>query len=142
MPIIYVNIGSNLGNKKALIQKAIEKIENIFGQCCISEFVESEPWGFESTNSFLNIGVAFKSDLHPESVLELLQNIEKSISATSHRDALGNYADREIDIDIMAIDDLTYRSDKLNIPHEHLLERDFFMIPLKQLSPGWKYPNP
>lgn len=142
MPIIYVNIGSNLGNKKALIQKAIEKIENIFGYCCISEFVESEPWGFESTNSFLNIGVAFKSDLHPESVLELLQNIEKSISATSHRDALGNYADREIDIDIMAIDDLTYRSDKLNIPHEHLLERDFFMIPLKQLSPGWKYPNP
>lgn len=142
MPIIYVNIGSNLGNKKALIQKAIEKIENIFGYCCISEFVESEPWGFESTNSFLNIGVAFKSNLHPESVLELLQNIEKSISATSHRDALGNYADREIDIDIMAIDDLTYRSDKLNIPHEHLLERDFFMIPLKQLSPGWKYPNP
>ena len=142
MPIVYVNIGSNLGNKKALIQKAIEKIENIFGYCCISEFVESEPWGFESTNSFLNIGVAFKSDLHPESVLELLQNIEKSISATSHRDALGNYADREIDIDIMAIDDLTYRSDKLNIPHEHLLERDFFMIPLKQLSPGWKYPNP
>lgn len=142
MPIIYVNIGSNLGNKKALIQKAIEKIENIFGYYCISEFVESEPWGFESTNSFLNIGVAFKSDLHPESVLELLQNIEKSISATSHRDALGNYADREIDIDIMAIDDLTYRSDKLNIPHEHLLERDFFMIPLKQLSPGWKYPNP
>ena len=142
MPIIYVNIGSNLGNKKALIQKAIEIIENIFGYCCISEFVESEPWGFESTNSFLNIGVAFKSDLHPESVLELLQNIEKSISATSHRDALGNYADREIDIDIMAIDDLTYRSDKLNIPHEHLLERDFFMIPLKQLSPGWKYPNP
>ena len=133
MAIVYANIGSNLGDKKALIYKALDLIGEKFRFYCISEFVESQPWGFHSTNSFLNVGVAFTSDLHPEEILVLLQTIEKTISQSSHRDKDGNYIDRELDIDIMAIDNIEYHSERLHIPHPHLNERPFFLIPLSQL---------
>lgn len=140
MATVYLNIGSNLGDRKELIEKAISQIGEIFGYYCISEFVESKPWGFDSINSFLNIGIAIKSELNPEEILDRIQSIERNISLVSHRDKKGNYKDREIDIDIMAIDEIKYESTRLQIPHPHLLERDFFMTPLKQLSPDWKYP--
>ena len=123
---MYVNIGSNLGNREALILRAIERISDHFGYYCKSEFVESEPWGFDSTNQFLNIGVAFKTEQAPEEILDILQGIERELSSVSHRDEWGNYVDREIDIDIMKIDNLTYHSGRLDLPHPHLYERDFF----------------
>lgn len=141
MPVVYVNIGSNLGNKQELIKNAVKAVSDIFGYYCLSEFVVSEPWGFESTNRFFNIGMAFKSDLHPEEILKILQKIEKSISRVNHRHPDGHYKDREIDIDIMAIDRLKYQSERLSIPHPHLLERNFFINPLKELSPDWEYPE-
>lgn len=141
MAIVYVNIGSNLGEREALIEKAIDHIGKTFGIYCRSEFVESDPWGYDSTNRFLNIGISFKTTLSPEDILDVLQDIERRISAMSHRDIEGNYADREIDIDIMAIDEDVYDSGRLKVPHPHLLERDFFMIPLKALNPDWQYPS-
>ena len=140
MALTYINIGSNLGDRKLLIQSALEKISDEFGVCCISSFIESEPWGFESENRFLNLGVSFNTDLPPEELLRKLQRIEKSICEGSHRNLEGEYIDRHIDIDIMAIDNLRYDSPILHIPHLHLMERDFFLIPLKELSPDWKYP--
>ena len=135
MPIVYANIGSNLGNRKELILSAIDKIYERFGICCISSFIESDPWGFESENRFLNLGVSFKSSAEPEFILDELQFIEKGICSDSHRDEKGNYSDRKIDIDIMAIDDLKYQSQRLTLPHHHLLSRDFFLIPLQELNP-------
>ena len=140
MPVVYVNIGSNLGDKRKLIEKALKGIGEEFGFYCVSGFVESEPWGFNSAKSFLNIGAAFYSDNHPEAILEKLQFIEKSINPASHRDKEGRYIDREIDIDIMAIDEMIYDSERLHIPHPHLLERDFFLKPLKELAPLWRHP--
>lgn len=140
MSIVYVNIGSNLGDRQALIEEALAGIGEKFGYYCRSGYIESEPWGFNSSNRFLNIGAAFKSDSHPEEILDILQEIEKSISRMSHRDASGNYADRELDIDIMAIDEISYESERLKVPHKHLLERKFFLDPLKELAPFWKYP--
>ena len=138
MSIVYVNLGSNLGDRKRIIDTALEKISEKFGICCISEFIESEPWGYESENRFLNLGVSFATTLLPEQVLSELQVIEKSICSNSHRDSEGRYIDREIDVDIMAIDDIVYKSNRLQIPHPHLYERDFFIKPLLELNPFWK----
>ena len=135
MAIVYANIGSNLGNRRKLIESALRLIADKFGFYCVSEFVESEPWGFDSTNSFLNIGVAFKSKLHPEKILLLLQEIERTVSNVPHRDESGNYKDREIDIDIMAIDNMEYLSSSLQLPHPHLYQRPFFLGPLRELVP-------
>lgn len=134
--IVYANIGSNIGNRNELIQKALERISEKFGICCVSSYIESDPWGFESENRFLNLGVSFISELEPEKILAELQAIEKSISDCSHRDREGRYKDRYIDIDIMTIDEIHYQSQRLTLPHPHLFERNFFLIPLRELNPN------
>ncbi|MCH5231091.1 MAG: 2-amino-4-hydroxy-6-hydroxymethyldihydropteridine diphosphokinase [Muribaculaceae bacterium] len=141
MAIVYLNIGSNIGNRRALIEKAIRLISEKFGFYCLSEFVESDPWGFDSTNRFLNVGMAIKTDLHPEKILSEMQAIEKRLSSIAHRDASGNYKDRELDIDIMAIDELEYKSKRLQLPHPHLMDREFFIGLLLQLAPEWCHPG-
>lgn len=130
----YLNLGSNLGNRLLHLTRAMKAIGEEFGPYDISHKVESDPWGFDSTNRFVNIGLAIESDLAPEEVLDILQAIEKSISQRGHRRWDGSYNDREIDIDIMATDGGEYHSDRLDIPHPHLREREFFMTPLRELS--------
>lgn len=139
--IVYINIGSNLGERKKLIQMALDRISEKFGICCLSSYIESEPWGFESDNRFLNLGVSFKSIMDPEKILREIQKIEKSISPNSHRDSDGHYIDRLIDIDIMTIDNMKYNSKTLTLPHPHLFERIFFLIPMQELNPEFQ-PNP
>ena len=140
MALAFVNIGSNIGSRKQLILGAVEGINREFGICCLSSFIESEPWGFNSENRFLNLGVSFHTELNPDQLLAVLQNIERTISTLAHRDSDGNYQDREIDIDIMAIDDIVFDSDRLVIPHPHLMDREFFLKPMFELSPGWRHP--
>ena len=141
MPTAFVNIGSNLGCREKNIEKALDLIGDLFGFYCLSEPVETESWGYKSANKFLNIGVAFNTALSSVELLASLKFIEKEISSKSHRDSEGNYCDREIDIDIMAIDSIVYDSDLLHVPHKHLKERIFFLLPLKDLSPEWRFPE-
>ena len=136
----YVNIGSNIGEKEDNISLAIDYIQQEFGKIEKSGLVESEPWGFDSTNSFINIGVKFENSLNPLEVLKKLQEIEKRISDASHRDAAGRYVDRIIDIDIMAAESYIINHPDLIIPHTHLAERKFFLIPMKELEPSWLHP--
>ena len=136
----YLNIGSNLGNRLLHLTRAMKAIGEEFGPYETSHKVESDPWGFDSTNRFVNIGVTIESDLDPEEVMSRLQLIEKSISSRGHRRWDGTYNDREIDIDIMAADSLTYNSPTLQIPHRHLSKRDFFLRPLAELAPDWRHP--
>ncbi len=136
----YLNLGSNLGNRKLHLARAIKAISEEFGSYEASDMVESAPWGFGSTNHFVNIGLTICSEEAPEDVLRRLQSIERSLSDMAHRHSDGSYADREIDIDIMATDGPPYESDTLCIPHRHLARRDFFLRPLAQLAPDWKDP--
>ena len=137
----YLNLGSNLGNRLLHLTRAMKAIGEKFGPYETSHKVESDPWGFNSTNRFVNIGLTIESDLKPEEVLESLQSIEKSISSRGHRRWDGSYNDREIDIDIMATDGEAYESDILTIPHRHLSKRDFFLRPLAELAPEWRDPT-
>lgn len=140
MATVYVNIGSNLGNRKENIDNAVKAIETCFGKCVKSSLVESEPWGFDSTNSFFNIGIRFESNLSAKDILDRLQEIEKNISPSSHRNLDGSYADRLVDIDIMAIDDLVIDEELLTVPHRWLPYRKFFLLPMKELNPRWIHP--
>ncbi len=137
----YLNLGSNLGNRLLHLTHAMKAIGEEFGLYETSHKVESDPWGFDSTNRFVNIGVTIDSDLHPEEVMSRLQKIEKSISARGHRRWDGSYNDREIDIDIMATDGDPYESKTLKIPHRHLASRPFFLKPLAELAPEWRDPD-
>lgn len=141
MAIVFVNIGSNLGDRRLNLSRAMRAIGEEFGDFEISHVVESEPWGFDSTHSFLNLGMMFSSDLPPVEILHRLQAIERSISPEPHRNPDGSYADRIIDIDIVAIDRMILAEEELTLPHPRLPERRFFLEPLAELAPGWQHPE-
>lgn len=148
MRTFYINIGSNKGQRRLNIARAVSAVGDVFGDrsgnlmtdCHTSHIVETPAQGFESRNDFLNIGMCFQSELAPEEVLRKLQEIEKLIDGTSHRNPDGTYRDRVIDIDIVAVDDMVIDSDELGIPHPRLAERDFYLRPLTELAPAWRHP--
>lgn len=136
----FLNIGSNIGNRKLNLSRAIRALEEKFGYFETSGIHESAPWGFESDNEFMNIAVMVISGLTPEEMLSQIKEIEGKLNPNPHRDARGNYCDRVLDIDIMAADDIVVDTPVLKIPHEHLAERDFFLRPFAELAPAWRHP--
>ena len=130
---VYLSLGSNLGDRQALLLRAIDLIAERVGMVTRqSSFIETEPWGFQSEHRFMNAAILCETDKTPREVLQLTQQIEKEMGRkkkTSHC-----YSDRCIDIDILLYDDLTVHEPDLKIPHPLMHQRDFVMIPLKQIT--------
>jgi len=131
--LYHLNIGSNLGNRRTNLMRAIVALSAGNGGCAVSNFYESEPWGYESDNAFINVAVALWSDIEPLDMLHQCQEIERRLGCTTHRDATGAYIDRLLDIDIILIDDLVIDTPELTIPHPRMHQRDFVMKPLQEL---------
>lgn len=139
--VAHINIGSNLGDSRSLIGQAVAEIALLSSTPArTSAFIESEPWGYESPNRFTNIGIEITTTLTPEQLLSELLQIQNVISPRTHRDNLGNYADRLIDIDLIHCGDLIINTPTLTLPHPRLHLRDFVLLPLLQLSPTWHHP--
>ena len=137
----YINIGTNLGDRRANIAAAVSALEHLTGaKALCSDAITSPPWGYQSANEFLNMAVAIDSDIAPAHMLALLKRIEDEVGTSVHRNAAGEYCDRIIDLDIMAIDQLTINTPLLTVPHPHLAERRFFIEPFMQLAPDWCHP--
>ena len=155
MHTVYLGLGSNLGDRESQLRQAIEKINKLVGPVVRqSAFLESEPWGFDSDNRFLNAAVCCETTLTPHQLLRTTQKIERLLGkrskhATEHvldvkqltpiADSLASnvkrptYHDRPIDIDILLYDDVKLDTPKLKIPHPRMWERDFVMIPLREI---------
>ena len=135
---VYLGLGSNLGDRNANIEQAIALIHERVGEVVRrSSFIEIEPWGFESENKFLNAVILCETELTPRQLLKATQKIERELgrkkkSASSHISHL--YKDRPIDIDILLYDDLTIDERDLKIPHPLMEQRDFVMIPLREIQ--------
>lgn len=136
----FLNLGTNIGQRKLNLSRAVRAIESRFGYFEMSKMVESRPWGFVSDNVFCNVAVMVISDREPLDVLAELQQIEKEMSPAPHRHADGSYADRLIDIDIVAVDELQIDTPQLQVPHRHLAARRFFLEPMTELAPMWRHP--
>lgn len=132
--VYYINIGSNLGNRLMNLTRAVSAIEKKLGWFELSHHIESEPWGFDSKNRFLNVGMAFISEMQPMEVLAALQEIEASINTEKHRNPDGSYKDRVLDIDIMDVEGIIMDTPELTIPHPHLNDRPFFLEPYNELK--------
>lgn len=142
MSTAYINIGSNQGDREKLIKQAVALIEHWAGtEAAVSRTVESEPWGFTSTSRFINVGIALNVDCTPEQLLDALLAIEHGICPSSHRDSLGNYIDRYIDIDLIAVDSEIRDSDRLTLPHPAMHLRRFVLLPMAELAPHWVHPR-
>ena len=114
---VYLGLGSNLGDKAWNLSEAIRLIGERVGQVVRqSSFIETEPWGFQSDNSFLNAVILCETDKTPREVLLLTQQIERDMGRRQKSVSVG-YIDRTIDIDILLYDDLTVDEPNLKIPH-------------------------
>ena len=133
MHTAYLSLGTNLGDKEKNLLSAISEIERRIGPIRTqSAFLATEPWGFESENTFLNAAVCVETRLAPLDLLHVTQQIERDLGRT-HKSVGGQYRDRIIDIDILLYDDLHLATKELTIPHLHMYERDFVLIPLQQI---------
>ena len=129
----YLSLGTNLGDKEHNLLSAISEIERRIGPVkAQSAFLATEPWGFESQNTFLNAAIRIKTELSPLELLDETQQIERDLGRRQ-KSVNGQYHDRIIDIDILLYDDLHISTPRLTIPHPHMHERDFVLIPLKEI---------
>ena len=131
---VYLGWGSNLGDCRKNLERAIRLIGDRVGQVTRqSSFIETEPWGFESPNKFLNAVILCETTRSPREVLMLTQQIERDMGRMK-KSVSGGYADRAIDIDILLYDDVTIDEPDLKIPHPLMHERDFVMRPLNEIK--------
>ncbi len=137
----YINIGTNLGDLGANVARAVAEIRARLGVAVReSAPVYSEAWGYESEHGYMNVGAAFDTEECPVAVLRELRGIEVAMGSASHRNADGSYADRIVDIDVIAIDELEIDTPELTVPHPRMEQRDFVLAPLAELAPEWRHP--
>ena len=130
---VFLGLGSNLGDRKENLACAIRLIDERVGKVLrVSSFIETQPWGFESDNAFVNAVILCETELKPRQVLQTTQKIEREMGRKK-KSTDGGYADRCIDIDILLYDDLRVDEPDLQIPHPLMLKRDFVMIPLREI---------
>ena len=133
MSIVYLGLGSNLGNKEQHITTAVKHLEQRVGKVRrLSSLLKTEPWGFTSPHCFVNAAVSIDTILSPHEVLEATQQIERDMGR-EQKSMNGEYHDRIIDIDILLYDDMEINEKDLIIPHPLMHQRDFVMIPLREI---------
>jgi len=139
MSLVYLGLGTNLGNKQQNLNDAVMELSLEVGSVVsLSAFYTSEPWGFNSENVFLNAVVLMETSLSPVQVLSKTQLIEKELGRTV-KPAPG-YVDRLIDIDILLYDTLIIDQPSLKIPHPLITKRNFVLIPLIEIAPDLEDP--
>ena len=135
--IYHLILGSNLGNRSQQLASAklmlSEKAGSVTGE---SKIYETQPWGFEDQPWFLNQVVALQSPLSPLDLLDVLKSIEKDLG----REPGEKWHARHIDIDILLCGKMILNDVRLTIPHAHLQERNFVLIPLMDLVPRFMHP--
>jgi dihydroneopterin aldolase/2-amino-4-hydroxy-6-hydroxymethyldihydropteridine diphosphokinase len=138
MKIVFLGIGTNLGNREGNLKEAVARIEEHIGTVIKSSSVyETEPWGFKAQDQFLNMVVKVETKLTPSGVLGRILMIESLLGrARSEK----QYASRVIDIDILLFGDEVIEIESLSIPHSRLHERKFVLVPLCEIEPGLIHP--
>ena len=130
----FLSLGTNLGNKQKNLQTAIRHIAKKVGKVVAqSSVIETEPWGFVSENTFLNMVIKVETTLSPLVVLKKTQQIEKLMGRIKKTNDA--YHDRIIDIDIILYDNITLYTPELKLPHPLFRQRDFVLKPLCEIAP-------
>lgn len=139
MPRVFILLGGNLGDRFKTLSQAKKFVSVRAGIIQKESSVyESEPWGFEHENSFLNQVVVVKTEYPPEIVLQIAQDTEAELGRIRHNS--GVYEGRIIDIDILFYDDKVMKQEDLKIPHPLIQERRFTLQPLAEIAPDMVHP--
>ena len=137
---IYFGLGTNLGDRLKNLRDAVEKLK-FFGKIIkLSSIYETEAWGGVPQPDYLNACVKVETEkiFEPPEILRIIKNFESELG----REKNIRWGARKIDIDILLIDEIVYKSEELNIPHINLQNRLFVLVPLREILPkDWKHPE-
>ncbi|MFM6945695.1 MAG: 2-amino-4-hydroxy-6-hydroxymethyldihydropteridine diphosphokinase [Flavobacteriales bacterium] len=129
---VVLAFGSNIGDRHAQIQEALDLLNQRCGQILqVSSFHETNPEGFESDHLFINGCLLLKTSLDPFELLENLKQIEKELGRKKTKEG---YEDRCIDLDIIFYESLVLNDERLQIPHPKYQQREFVLKPLLELD--------
>lgn len=138
MKTAYVSIGSNLGDRLEYLKKAwrlLQAREEI-QLTQLSSSYETEPLGYADQRKFINAVFSLKTSCTPHALLEILQGIESSLG----RERTVRWGPRSVDLDILIYEDMVLQDRLLTIPHPHLTERAFVLVPLAEIAPLLLHP--
>lgn len=137
MPIAYLGIGSNLGERRnnCLIALRLLAEKGVIIRKA-SSFYETEPWGIKEQPDFINMAAEVETDLPPDELLKVIKGIEREMG----RKETFRWGPRIIDIDILLYNDMIYESADLRIPHPLMHEREFVLEPLSEIAPERVHP--
>ncbi len=134
-----MSLGTNLGNRHNNMLTAIALLSERVGKIlALSALYETEPWGFESENTFLNVALSMETEFQPMELLSITQDVEQEMGRTAKSN--GSYQDRLIDIDLLTYDQLIWESPILVLPHPLMHEREFVLKPLVEIAPDLVHP--
>jgi 2-amino-4-hydroxy-6-hydroxymethyldihydropteridine diphosphokinase len=135
---VFLGLGTNMGNREANLREAVTRISVSIGEILkVSSLFETEPWGFETENNFLNMAVEVETSHTPSGVLGAILMTEAQMGRIRTET---QYSSRIIDIDILFFDDLIMDEITLKIPHPLLHKRKFVLVPLNEIAPDFIHP--
>ncbi len=127
---VYLSLGSNIGDRMKNLRKARERLSEGVNVIKESGVYESEPWGYREQPPFYNQVLMVETDMDPHDLLRFCLNIEREMG----RVRLVRWGSRVIDIDILAFGDILVSDSVLELPHRHLAERRFELVPLSEVA--------
>jgi len=134
---VYLQLGSNIGNRYDYLSKGKKLINDKIGKIrCQSKIYESTPWGVTDQNQFLNQIIISETHLNAKKILERSQQIEKE----SGRKTKNKWKARTLDIDILFFNNEIINTNSLKVPHPLIQERLFVLIPLYEINKNLKHP--
>jgi 2-amino-4-hydroxy-6-hydroxymethyldihydropteridine diphosphokinase len=134
--IVYLALGSNLGNRLINIKQAVSALSPQMDVQAKSYVYETPPWGYEDQRRFLNQVIKAKTYREPERLIKHIKRLEVTLG---RKDSFQN-GPRLIDIDILFYDDLKLNTGSLDIPHPRLHDRGFVLLPLMDIVPDLVHP--
>ena len=141
MAIVYLSLGSNLGDRVGYIQQATSLLGSNpdINIVATSSFYESEPWQMDSEKWFVNAIVQITTTMLPEELLDECKRIEAQLGRKTEPNTK-SYTDRQIDIDIVFYDNSMIKTDRLTIPHPLFHHRAFMLVPMLEIAEDFVHP--
>lgn len=138
MASVYLGLGSNMGDRQEKLNFALDTLRNHADIALIkvAPVIETDPVGYLAQAKFLNTVAEIKTELAPALLLAVLQQIEQAAG----RVRTVNWGPRPLDIDILLYDNLVFSEPNLTIPHPHLRQREFVLLPLAHIAPHLPVP--
>ncbi len=134
----YLSLGSNEGDRSGLLSEAVARIEEECGELvAVSHLYETAAWGLESQPDFLNMALCISTQLAPIDLLAAIRQIETHMG----RQRTVKWGQRTLDIDILFYESMIISEPNLSVPHPHLHERRFVLMPLAEIAADFVHPD-